>query len=261
MASATLTSRREPRRQLTTLSLLFRTDSGAPPVFCNGKPLSHQIKDRGGWARGWRLTSMFMAKSTYVRALTWSRKSGMAGDDRNDSRGARTEAGKRRTVPTCGWNRHGITSRRKCRSTMCGRPGGELDAEYGCNGARRSGQTPVLPYLTSVVSACWVQKHLDDAFSSTAGDLDRVDTGWRRKLSICSGRAGQIYIETQLGLSSPDQDSHQPSCWFSSVDRLGRGFPACGIAELFDVRRLKLGFLTYHGFLTIASSSRIISLD
>jgi hypothetical protein len=116
-----------------------------------------------------------------------------------------------------------------------------------------------------------VQKHLDDAFSSTAGDLDRVDTGWRRKLSIIDllwaggpdlllGRAGQIYIETQLGLSSPDQDSHQPSCWFSSVDRLGHGFPACGIAELFDVRRLKLDFLTYHDFLIIAFSSRIISL-
>jgi hypothetical protein len=30
---------------------------------------------------------------------------------------------------------------------------------------------------------------------------------------------------------------------------------------LFDVRKKTAGFLTYHGFLTIASSSRIISLD
>jgi hypothetical protein len=31
--------------------------------------------------------------------------------------------------------------------------------------------------------------------------------------------------------------------------------------ELFDVRKKTAGFLTYHGFMTIASSSRIISLD
>jgi hypothetical protein len=33
------------------------------------------------------------------------------------------------------------------------------------------------------------------------------------------------------------------------------------IGELFDVRNTKPGFFTYHGFLTIASSSRIISRD
>jgi hypothetical protein len=31
--------------------------------------------------------------------------------------------------------------------------------------------------------------------------------------------------------------------------------------ELFDVRKKTAGFFTYHGFLTIASSSRIISRE
>jgi hypothetical protein len=52
--------------------------------------------------------------------------------------------------------------------------------------------------------------------------------------------------------------------WSSDRARLDRGKDGGFRMGFFDVRKLRdggIGFFTYHGFLTITSSSRIISLD
>jgi hypothetical protein len=62
--------------------------------------------------------------------------------------------------------------------------------------------------------------------------------------------AARKAVETQASLPSV----FDPNCGAAEISR-DRTY------ELFDVRKKTAGFLTYHGFLTIASSSRIISLD
>jgi hypothetical protein len=57
-----------------------------------------------------------------------------------------------------------------------------------------------------------------------------------------------------IGVALPEESVLDPNCGAAEISR-DRTY------EFFDVRKKTAGFLIYHGFLTIASSSRIISLD